>query len=71
MTIPRIRYWVPSARPSGAREKTRNGVRCASGGTKDPRKIPALAVGDMIGFIGEMFGNTSGDIVIPRSLQSA
>uniref|UniRef100_A0A0M3IGK8 CHAT domain-containing protein n=1 Tax=Ascaris lumbricoides TaxID=6252 RepID=A0A0M3IGK8_ASCLU len=71
MAIPRIRYWVPSARPSGAREKTRNGVRCASGGTKDPRKIPALAVGDMIGFIGEMFGNTSGDIVIPRSLQCA
>ncbi|KHN79953.1 Uncharacterized protein Tcan_08705 [Toxocara canis] len=68
MAVPRTRHWVPSARPCGAREKTRNGVRCASAGTKDPRRIPSSAADDMLGFIREMFDSDLGNVREPHSL---
>lgn len=41
------RLWVPSARPVGAREKIREGIRCLSGGTKRAEKIPNVAMESM------------------------
>ncbi|VDK66839.1 unnamed protein product [Anisakis simplex] len=53
--VRKCRNWVPSARPCGAREKTRNGVGCVSAGTRDNRKIPVFALDNMIDFIKEAF----------------